>query len=166
MSPVDWATRPLKKFADFSGRAPRAEFWWFYLLMLITVIVAVIIDSVIGSKLVGPYGIVACLAFVALLLPYLGVAVRRLHDTNRTGWWIVAPMVLYAIGMFMMGPALTDPAMMSDPSAMTGMGTASIFLMLGGILGLVVLVFFLMGGTKGPNQYGEDPYGGGAAVAA
>ena len=164
MSPVDWATRPLKKYADFSGRAPRAEFWWFYLLMLITVIVAMIIDSVIGSKVFGPYGIVACLALAALLLPYLGVAVRRLHDTNRTGWWIAGPIVLYGIGMFLMGPALTDPTMMSDPAAMGSMGTASIFLILGGILGIVVLVFFLMGGTKGPNKYGEDPYGGSATA--
>ena len=165
MSPLDWATRPLKKYADFSGRAPRAEFWWFYLLLLITVVVASIIDSIIGSKLFGPYGIVACLAYLALLLPYIAVAVRRLHDTDRTGWWMAPPIVLGVISMVMMGPALADPTATSNPAAMTGMGTASIILLLALIIGLVVLVFFLLSGTKGPNKYGDDPYAEGASRA-
>ncbi len=48
MSPIDWATRPLKKYADFSGRAPRAEYWWFYLLLIICYVVAAILDSMFG----------------------------------------------------------------------------------------------------------------------
>ena len=166
MSPLDWATRPLKKYADFSGRAPRAEFWWFYLLLLVTIVIAAIIDSIIGSKVLGPYGIVACLAYLALLLPYIAVAVRRLHDTNRTGWWMAPPIVLSVLGMVMMGPALVDPVAMSNPAALAGMGTSLLLLLLAGIIGIVVLVFFLLAGTNGPNKYGDDPYGGTAAVTA
>ena len=165
MSPIDWATRPLKKYADFSGRAPRAEFWWFYLLMVIVYVAAVIVDTMIGSKIFGPYGLVACLIFLALLLPYLAVAVRRLHDTNRSGWWMAAPLSLYAIGFALIGPATMSSMASGDASAMTGLGTASIFILLGVILGIVVLVFFLLPGTRGPNQYGDDPYAGGAARA-
>jgi uncharacterized membrane protein YhaH (DUF805 family) len=162
---MEWATRPLRKFSDFAGRAPRAEFWWFYLLMLTTIIIATIIDTMIGSRVFGPYGIVACLAYLALLLPYLAVAVRRLHDTGRTGWWMVAPLVLTFAALTMMGPSLTDPRVMSNPAAMAEMGTASLVLLAAVILGLVVLVFFLMPGTRGSNRYGEDPYGGGAVSA-
>lgn len=165
MSPMDWATRPLKKYADFSGRAPRAEFWWFYLLLLVSVIIASIVDTIIGSKVLGPYGIVACLVYLALLLPYIAASVRRLHDTDRTGWWMAPPIALSAISLVMMGPSLTDAAVMSDPSALAGMGTAFLLLMAAGILGVVVLVFFLLEGTRGPNKYGDDPYAGGAERA-
>jgi len=61
MTPVDWATRPLKKYADFTGRAPRAEYWWFYLGMIVAYLVAMIIDSLVGVSLFGPYGVVTCL---------------------------------------------------------------------------------------------------------
>jgi uncharacterized membrane protein YhaH (DUF805 family) len=134
--------------------------------MLVTIVLASIVDAIIGSKVFGPYGIVACLAYLAFLLPYLAVAVRRLHDTNRTGWWMVAPLVLSIVALVMMGPQLSDPRMMSNPSAIAGMGTASLVLLAAVILGLVVLVFFLLPGTKGPNKYGEDPYAGGATVTA
>lgn len=164
MSPLDWATRPLKKYADFSGRAPRAEFWWFYLFTVIIYVVATIIDSIIGSQVLGPYGVVACLAFLGLLLPYLGVSVRRLHDTDRTGWWMLGPLVPYAIGLAMMGPAVMNAMAAGDPTAMSGLGTAMLFLLLGGILGIVLLVFFLLPGTTGANKYGDDPYGGDGAM--
>ena len=165
MSPIDWATRPLKKYADFSGRAPRAEFWWFYLLLLVTVIIGSIIDSIIGVKVLGPYGIVTCVAYLALIVPYLAVAIRRLHDTNRTGWWMAPPIVLSVIGLVMMGPTLADPVAMGDPAAIAGNGTAFLVLGLAGIVGIIVLVFFLLAGTNGPNKYGDDPYAGGAARA-
>ena len=165
MSPIDWATRPLKKYADFSGRAPRAEFWWFYLLLVVAVIVGTIVDSIIGSKLLGPYGIVTCLVYLALLLPYVAVGVRRLHDTNRTGWWMAPPIVLSVIGLVMMRPALSDPAAVNNPAVLTSMGPASLVLLAACVLGLVVLVFFLLHGTNGPNNYGDDPYASGAARA-
>ncbi len=160
MSPIDWATRPLKKYADFSGRAPRAEYWWFVLFYLIASIVAQIVDSIVGIKVLGPYGIVTCALIAALIIPSIAVSVRRLHDTNRTGWWLLAPAIPYGIGFAMMGPAMLDPA-----SADVGsLGVASLFLLVGLVLAIVLLVFYCTAGTKGANQYGEDPYGGDAAM--
>lgn len=88
MSPIDWATRPLKKYADFSGRAPRAEYWWFYLLMMIGYLIASILDSILGlGQMVGPYGVLAAVLALVLLVPSIAAGVRRLHDTDRSGWW-------------------------------------------------------------------------------
>jgi len=94
MSPIDWATRPLKKYADFSGRAPRAEYWWFYLLMIIGYVIATIIDSTLGlTGSVGPYGIVMAVFALAMLIPSIAAGIRRLHDTDRSGWWLLIGLI-------------------------------------------------------------------------
>src|SRR5262245_53715349 len=100
MSPMDWAMRPLKKYADFSGRAPRAEYWWFYLGYMIFAVVLNILISI--SPILGILGLV----YLGLLIPMIAVGVRRLHDTNRTGWWLLAPAVPYLIGFAMIMPAM------------------------------------------------------------
>ena len=66
----------LGQYATFSGRAPRAEFWWFFLFQVL----AMVVGSVLGDT---AYSIVALL----LLLPALAVGARRLHDLGRSGWW-------------------------------------------------------------------------------
>lgn len=94
MSPIDWATRPLKKYADFSGRAPRAEYWWFYLLVIIGYVVATIIDSLVGlGRMVGPYGAITMLFGLAMLVPSIAVGVRRLHDLGKSGWWLLIALI-------------------------------------------------------------------------
>jgi uncharacterized membrane protein YhaH (DUF805 family) len=94
MTPIDWATRPLKKYADFSGRAPRAEYWWFYLLVLVVYFVGMILDSMIGSNFGGSgYGMFTALVGLALLIPSIAAGVRRLHDTNRSGWWLLIAFI-------------------------------------------------------------------------
>jgi uncharacterized membrane protein YhaH (DUF805 family) len=70
------------KFVDFSGRASRSEFWWFFLFQVIVLVVASIVHPVL-------YLIVA----LGLLLPGTGASVRRLHDTGRTGWWVLISLV-------------------------------------------------------------------------
>jgi uncharacterized membrane protein YhaH (DUF805 family) len=152
-SPVEWVLTPIRKYAQFSGRAPRAEYWWYYLVLLIAYLGAVFIDRKIGSRIVGPYGILAVLLWLGLLIPTLAVGVRRMHDTNRTGWWILAPVVPYVIGFTMAGPAVLDPARLAEE------GGAMIFLLLGFVLAIVVLVFTVLPGTAGPNDHGPDPYG-------
>ena len=82
---MDWYFQVLKKYAVFSGRAQRAEFWNFALFNIIISIVLGVIDALIfgtgyGSVLGSLYGL-------AVLLPSLGVGIRRLHDTGRSGWW-------------------------------------------------------------------------------
>ncbi len=94
MTPMDWATRPLKKYADFSGRAPRAEYWWFYLLVVVAYVIATIVDSMIGSSFAGTgYGIVTALVACGFLIPSLAAGARRLHDTDRSGWWLLIGLV-------------------------------------------------------------------------
>ena len=94
MSPIDWATRPLKKYADFSGRAPRAEYWWFNLLLIISYVVATILDSMFGlTGWVGSHGVIMVVFALAMLVPSLAAAVRRLHDTDRSGWWVLIALI-------------------------------------------------------------------------
>ena len=73
------------KYADFNGRAGRPEYWWFALFIIVT--------SLVMSKLSPTLGGVFSLA---TLLPSIAAAARRLHDTNRSGWWqliAVVPLV-------------------------------------------------------------------------
>ncbi len=72
----------LKKYADFTGRARRSEYWMFVLFYIIFYIVAAVLDSVIGTL-----PILTLVYSLALLIPAISVATRRLHDTGRTGWW-------------------------------------------------------------------------------
>lgn len=81
------------KYATFTGRASRSEYWYFILFMVILNIVLGIVDNGLlhttMSTPEGDVGILGTLAGLALLLPSLGVAVRRLHDVGRSGWWLL-----------------------------------------------------------------------------
>ena len=93
MTPIDYALTPLRKYADFSGRARRAEYWWFYLLMIIGYVVATILDSLVGLEVFGPYGILTSIFGLAMIVPSLAAGVRRLHDTDRSGWWLLIGLI-------------------------------------------------------------------------
>jgi uncharacterized membrane protein YhaH (DUF805 family) len=76
----------LNNYVTFSGRADRPQYWWFVLFNILVGIVAGIIDWI----LFGPdTRIISALAGLALVLPTLAVAVRRLHDMDHTGWWVL-----------------------------------------------------------------------------
>ncbi len=88
MSFVDAIRRVLGQYATFSGRARRSEYWWFVLAYAIAAIVASVIDLALGTDAkVGNYGLVGGVLGLALLAPTLAVGCRRLHDTDRSGWW-------------------------------------------------------------------------------
>ena len=70
------------KYVDFSGVASRSEFWWFFLFQIIVVAVLSLLSQLIAD-----------IAALALLLPSLAVAVRRLHDTGRSGWWLLIGLI-------------------------------------------------------------------------
>jgi uncharacterized membrane protein YhaH (DUF805 family) len=70
-------------YAKFDGRASRPAFWWWVLFVVLVSIAANIIDLAIGAP------VFSALAGLGLLLPNISVSIRRLHDTNRTGWWIL-----------------------------------------------------------------------------
>ena len=70
-------------YVNFSGRACRSEYWYWILFIIIADIVAAIIDQTLGIQLVtGLFGLVT-------IIPNIAIAIRRLHDLDRTGWWIL-----------------------------------------------------------------------------
>ncbi|MDR2863221.1 MAG: DUF805 domain-containing protein [Puniceicoccales bacterium] len=96
---MNWYLAVLKKYAVFSGRARRKEYWQFFLFYVL-VIVALSILSGILATIVPALAIVGSLLvslyYLATLLPLIGVSIRRLHDTGRSGWWVlISPVALF-----------------------------------------------------------------------
>jgi uncharacterized membrane protein YhaH (DUF805 family) len=93
-----------RKYAEFKGRASRSEYWYFYLLLMLALVVpwvvaAVVLDSSGGlAALVG----VLALGYLAMLLPYLAVMVRRLHDTGRPGWSFFVVLIPFVGGLVLL----------------------------------------------------------------
>ena len=169
ITPIDWAKRPVEKYADFSGRAPRAEFWWYILAIIILSIIARIIDNIIGMDVVGAYGPLYLLVALGLLVPNIAVSVRRLHDTNRSGWWILLPIIPYCLAFVLGGAAILNGAASAGTAGvMAGLGVAALFLIIGFACAVLLLVFYCLPGTPGDNRYGPNPYGegGGNTVPA
>jgi uncharacterized membrane protein YhaH (DUF805 family) len=111
----NWKLVVLERYAKFDGRAGRAEFWWFVLANVV-VYVALLILAQISSIFLVLYFLYA----LAILVPSIAVAIRRLHDTDKSGW-------LLLIGLVPLVGAI------------------------------VLLVFYAMESTKGPNQFGPGP---------
>jgi uncharacterized membrane protein YhaH (DUF805 family) len=142
---MDLMFQPLRKYADFSGRARRSEFWLFALLVFgIEIVFWAILSAVGGAAMmsgdpeaaaaaVGGTAMIVVLLFgvvmLGLLIPSIAVTFRRLHDTNRSAWWILIGLI----------PLLGA---------------------------LVLLVFYLLDGTPGPNRFGPDPKDRAATGAA
>lgn len=83
----NWYLEVLKKYATFSGRAGRKEYWYF---ILFNVIIAAVVGLVSGASGLG--SLPGNLYNLAVLLPSIAVGVRRLHDTGRSGWWLILPI--------------------------------------------------------------------------
>ncbi len=120
MEMVDiWKTVVLQRYAKFDGRAGRAEFWWFalatWLLFIAGAIVAAILGAIATALAVIGYIILIGLS-LALIVPSLALAIRRLHDTNKSGWWLLISLIPFG--------------------------------------GIVLLVFYILEGTNGPNSHG------------
>jgi uncharacterized membrane protein YhaH (DUF805 family) len=91
---MSWYITVLKKYAVFSGRARRKEYWFFLLFNLIFLAVATILDSVLKLNFARqPYGWIYTLYTLAVLIPSLAVAIRRLHDVGKSGWWLLIALV-------------------------------------------------------------------------
>lgn len=104
---MSWFIEALKKYAVFSGRARRSEYWYFVLFYII--LYAVFLGVGIAIKAPAIVAIVA----LGLLLPAWGVTVRRLHDTGRSGWWILIGIVPLVGGIVL----LVFQVMDSQPGA-------------------------------------------------
>jgi uncharacterized membrane protein YhaH (DUF805 family) len=132
------------KYASFTGRARRSEYWWFVLFYVIVGIILSVVDNAIGwvtnfgsqaaeaSASVTPFlsgnvGALSTIWALAVLLPSIAVTVRRLHDTDRSGWWWWIQLVP-CIGF------------------------------------IVILVFMILDSTPGDNRFGPNPKGYAPAI--
>ena len=106
---MNWYITVLKKYAVFSGRARRKEYWMFVLFNTIFSIVAVVLDNLLGtaSEDLG-YGLIYGLYVLAVLIPGLAVTVRRLHDVGKSGWWIFISLVPIIGGIWLLVLLATD----------------------------------------------------------
>ena len=91
---VNWYVEVIKKYAVFGGRARRKEYWYFFLFSTLASIILAVADRVTGtfSPQVGT-GLLGGLYTLAVLIPSIAVGVRRMHDTDRSGWWLLLPIV-------------------------------------------------------------------------
>ena len=145
---MEWMLMPLKRYAEFSGRSRRKEYWMYFLLLIIVGFVLGLIEGVMGLQqtIGGVYGPLSAIFALGTFIPSIAVGVRRLHDTDRTGWWVLLPILPYALSIAML---LSGNLAMAGILAMVALGCA-----------IVLLVFLVLDGTKGPNKYGPDPKGG------
>lgn len=108
------------KYATITGRACRSEYWYFSLFYFVVYVVLALISVIL------PFLVILSIVFaIAMIIPSLTVSIRRLHDRDQSGWWLL-------IGLIPM------------------------------IGGIILLIWFALRGTDGPNDFGDDPLGYGA----
>ncbi len=141
---MHWMILPFKRYAEFSGRSRRMEYWMFTLLnVLVMGVLFVLVFGTAGlgnmadpaadpnayAALFGGAGLLVMLYFVAIIIPSIAVTVRRLHDRNMSGWWYLGFVVLSAVPV------------------------------VGFLASIALFVVLLLPGTVGPNRFGADPKG-------
>lgn len=164
---MHWMLLPLKRYAEFQGRSRRKEYWLFFLgaVMLysaLTILMLVLLGgailsavqsngsaspgAVLGQGFAGiAIAMVIGTLWLVLLVPSIAVGVRRLHDIDRAGWWLLLGYGPYILGVIL------EPAQSE---------TLADILTLGSMIGFVLLlVLAALPGTRGPNRFGPDPRG-------
>ncbi len=142
LSVLDWMLLPLRRYADFSGRSRRKEFWLYYLLnMIVTfvgvgLVVAGIPWSQMNDKYMPPFGVSSWIGGILLtvwvlgtFVPSLAVAVRRFHDQDKSGWFYLLAFIPY-------------------------------------VGSIILIIFMCLDGTRGANRFGPDPLGNDADIFA
>ncbi len=105
---MNWYLDVLKKYAVFTGRARRKEFWMFVLFNVIISLILNLIDGFLGTGFEAGGGIISGLYALAILLPSIGVAIRRLHDIGKSGWWIFISLIPLIGGIWLLVLYCTD----------------------------------------------------------
>ncbi|WP_066553701.1 DUF805 domain-containing protein [Croceicoccus bisphenolivorans] len=109
---MEWMLMPYRRYFDFSGRSRRKEFWMFQLLILIIYAVAIVLTGGMGATMegsepdtMGPMAAVIMMALgvwgLGTFIPALALSVRRLHDVDKSGWWLLISFVPI-IGFFVL----------------------------------------------------------------
>lgn len=122
---MDWYLKVLKNYVGFSGRARRKEYWMFTLFNIIVSFVLGFIDGLAGLEAGGGLGMLGLLYSLAVFLPSLAVGVRRLHDTDKSGWWILLGLIpvlgwIVLLVFFVMEGTQGDNRFGPDPKAGEG----------------------------------------------
>lgn len=130
---------------DYSGRSSRSEYWYALLFLLLASAACTIVDAAIGHP------VFSSLFNLLTFLPNISLAIRRLHDTGHSGWWLLAPFVPAFATAFTIVLAGTEAASV--------VGIVGFFAGLGTIVTL--LVWFCRAGSLGDNRYGANPLGRG-----
>jgi uncharacterized membrane protein YhaH (DUF805 family) len=93
----------IKKYATIEGRASRSEYWWFTLFYVLASVLSDVLDAVLGWQFGEPDpfgqqpGVLNGLFLLAILIPFICVTARRLHDVNRSGWWQLIPFTIIGL---------------------------------------------------------------------
>ena len=99
----------LKKYAEFSGRARRSEYWFFALFNVIFIIVAMGLDNLLGLTIMDlPYGFFYFAYALAMFIPGLAVFVRRMHDIGKSGWWYFIALIPIIGAIWLLVLCLTE----------------------------------------------------------
>jgi uncharacterized membrane protein YhaH (DUF805 family) len=110
---MNWYLAVINKYADFSGRARRKEYWMFFLFNIIVSFAVGLVGGLIGGKN-GLFALsLPALYTLFIFLPSLAVTVRRLHDTNRSGWWVLISLVPFVGALILFVFTILD----SDPES-------------------------------------------------
>lgn len=151
---MHWYVLAFERYFDFSGRSRRKEYWMFVLVNMLLGFGLMIGDALLGlfSVRLG-LGVFGALYSVVALIPSWAVAVRRLHDTDHSGWWFLAPFAAGATGG--VSAAIAIP-MGADALGMILVLPALLAML---ALSITIFVFTIRDGTPGPNRYGPDPKG-------
>ena len=94
------------KYATFSGRATRSEYWWWQLFVFIVVFIIVFVVTLVGGEDAGEA--IGNIVSLALWLPSLAAAVRRCHDTNHSGWWVICPIYNFVLMLIPSDPSANE----------------------------------------------------------
>lgn len=98
----------LKNYAVFSGRARRSEYWFFALFNFVIAIVLGALDGILNLNIGKNTGVLGAIYSLAVFIPSIAVMVRRLHDTNRSGWWILIGLVPFLGALVLIVLAVLD----------------------------------------------------------
>jgi uncharacterized membrane protein YhaH (DUF805 family) len=138
-----WIIGPLKKYADFGGRASRSEFWAFFLFANLLTYAAHKFEmrSADIVMVALQMGVVELSVWLVVLLPTITVSARRLHDTGRSGWWLMAVYVPFLAWL-----------KTNEGAAFQLVAAGALF-----VGAIIYIVLMLLPGEPGANAFGEPP---------
>ncbi|MDR1197736.1 MAG: DUF805 domain-containing protein [Prevotellaceae bacterium] len=146
---MEYYFKALRHYADFSGRASRKEYWMFFLFYAVSVfavaLVGVLIGTTINKYVPQAYATLLLMMYIfAVTVPFLAISVRRLHDSGKSGWWML-------LALFQVLNSIVRN--MRDVEN----GLKIFVAILAIAAGICILIFMLLPGIKGKNRYGANP---------